>query len=124
MNRPQPDVYELPNLKVEFSFKKLIASVLSVVIFLILPIAGIDSLIRSSNAPPVTQGQVAGISTSTISSDNNIYILGQTIDLNSQSSILAIGGLILLGLAIILTIYLIIDSSLTSKPKHRKVKVR
>ena len=109
MSRPNPDVYELPRLKAELSFTKIIISIFSVFFFFIVPIV----LIEQSKNPTVQvdQGKVAGISNIPIE-ENTIFIFNQTINLNSQVGLLVILGIILLGISILLALYLAIDKPL------------
>lgn len=116
MNRPQPDTLILPNLKAEISIRKIIVACFSVFIFLILPIFIISQI--STPKESSNQGQVAGISTSSINTPSYIYLFGQSFDLNSQAGILVIAGILLFSIAFILIMFLAFDS-LKSKKKSR-----
>ena len=111
MARPQPDIYNLPNLEIDFSFKKLFFSIVFILFFLVAPIVIIDGTIKNTSSQ--NQAQVAGISTSTTEvSESYLYLFGQKFDLNSQAGVFAIAGLTLLGIAIILILFLLADSFL------------
>src|SRR5690554_5595274 len=111
-------VNELPKLKpIDLNTQKVVAIFVSVFLFFILPVAGIEHLnqtslinsydqnttqIAASNTNPVT-GRVAGVS-----DQNTNKILG--LYLNDEATLFLIGGIILIGISILLIIFLIVDS--------------
>lgn len=121
MNRPRPDVYEIPNLKPEMSLKKIVATFGAVFIFFVIPVVAIEAITHPNNLQNIS-GRVAGIST-TLSNEgtasNIINFFGLQINLNSQTGLIAMGGFLLVGIAIILAFYLLIET-LKSHPQQKK----
>jgi len=120
MSRPHPDDYKMPHLEADFAARKLIAGILSIVLFFIVPIVAIETIGQKLYTAS-SEAQVAGISTTTVNtSTSNLNLLGLEVNLNSQSGLLAIGGMVLFGIAIILVIYLVIDDNTKHKDSQSK----
>ena len=112
------DIYELPDLKVEMTFGKFVVIIASIFLFLILPINLINTYFpeinpnNSSIQEQSTEGRVAGVETSLTGDvdniDNQIPLLGD-FNLNSQSGVFVLLGLILIGISVLLTLYLFIS---------------
>src|SRR5688572_2635730 len=111
------DVEELPELKVNMTFGKFVMIIASVFIFLVLPIQVITTYFPQldPNKSQETEniGRVAGASTDlNNTSELKIPILNDSIDLNSQDGVFTILGMVLIGIAVILIVYLILESRL------------
>lgn len=80
------------------------------------------TLKNSTAAGTATTSKVAGASTTKSSVKGvesiNIPLINQTIDLNSQTGLLILLGLFLIGISILLTLYLLIDGA--REEEHRK----
>jgi len=111
MSRPQPDSYLITDLEINLNPRKSLAIIFSVFLFLVVPIVIIENIF---NRPANSAGQVAGISTTT-DTTSFIVLFGQRFDLNSQAGLLIIAATLLIGIAILLIIFLIIDSKRSRK---------
>lgn len=118
MSKPHPDDYKMTHLETDFSTKKIFALILSVLLFFVVPIITVESIGKQLSHNP-TEGNVAGVSTSQASATNSnvLNIFGANLNLNSQSGLLILGGVVLFGIAIILMIYLFIDNNAKNKSK-------
>lgn len=97
----------LPKFKVELTSGKVIAIIVMVCLFFILPVIVINTVSFKQNN---STGQVAGIATDRM----NSFVFPEItldIDLNNQPGVLILAGMILTGIGIIITLFLFIDSS-------------
>jgi len=110
------DIYELPKLRFNISFTKVAVVIATIFTFFVLPISFISNVLNDAGS---TSGRVAGVATN-ISKTNivEIPILNIAFNLNSQSGLLIIGGLILVGISAILMIYLLLDNAKYKKFKY------
>ncbi len=118
MSKPHPDDYKMTHLETDFSTKKIFALILSVLLFFVVPIVTIET-ISSKISKNISDGQVAGVSTTqtNFTNSNVLNLFGVSLNLNSQSGLLILGGVVLFGIAIILIIYLFIDNNAKNKSK-------
>ncbi|SRR5260221_2904732 len=107
---------DLPQLKVELDLPKFLVIIITLVFTLILPI-GVYYQVQNQTNQEIS-GQVAGISTTKQSTA--FTLLGFNIDLNSQTGVLILVGLLLFGISAILIMFLIIDNYKTGHPKKFK----
>lgn len=117
------DANELPKLKAEFTFGKFVFILVSIFLFIILPINIINTYVPQLNPSgsesqdnfEVSTGRVAGADSQqdivTTGNDLTIPFINVAIDLDSQSGSLILMGIVLLGISIILSIYLLVDST-------------
>ncbi|GIW58895.1 MAG: hypothetical protein KatS3mg086_180 [Candidatus Dojkabacteria bacterium] len=104
-----PDL--LPQLKPEITFAKVVTILVTITLFFALPAWLIETYIAPQPFNQQTQGQVAGITTddsSNISNNTNLPI--GSIDINSiQPQVFIVAGIILIGIALIVLLFLIFD---------------
>lgn len=102
---------DLPKLKVDFSFGKLIVSVVAVNLFLILPISIIEGTRNSLPTNIAEDGRVLGLTTEIHVKDSVEYTLfGVPFNPNSESGLLVVMGLILFGISLLILTFLIVDN--------------
>lgn len=108
----EPDL--LPQLKPDITFGKVVATIITLVLFLALPIGIIDTYIQPDNPQPQpvstsSTGQVAGVSTSSNSEDViTIPVIEYDLELESQGGLLILAGSVLIGIAIVMLMYVLV----------------
>lgn len=109
---------DLPKLKVDFNLGKFIATVIAINLFLILPISLIESTRNVANNNPkiAEDGRVLGLSSEVqVSQTSEYQLFGVAFDPNSESGLLVVMGLILLGISILILTFLIVDNYRSKK---------
>lgn len=111
---------DLPKLKVEFNLGKLIATVVAVNLFLILPISLVEnSRNNSSNTIAVSDsGRVLGLDSSAETITTTQYqVLGVAFDPQTENGLLVTIGLVLLGISFLILVFLIVDNQRSKRLK-------
>jgi hypothetical protein len=103
----EPDLF--PTLRPEITFSKIVATFVTITIFFALPAWAINSyFIQNTPHTAETTGQVAGVTSDDTIKSTNVNLFNLT-KLDTQPQIFIIGGTILIGIAIIVILYLLID---------------
>ncbi len=113
------DAYPTNNGKIQVSVVQLVVITLTLLVTFVLPAGAITYYRNQQNAAPYTAqalanrpqtGRVAGAAT-TATNIVHIPILNLDVNLATQAGVLLIGALLLAGIALIITIFLLITPS-------------
>lgn len=120
MYRTRPQ--DLPELKViDLTPARIVVIVATVFMFFVIPITVItqykndpqmfEKIANNLRGQPQQTGQVAGATTTTKKEEPSApKILGLEVDMNKESGIVFMVGLLLVGISIILIIFLVVDN--------------
>lgn len=97
---------DLPELKVvDLTVTRAVLIFISVTLFFVMPVLGITYV---QNTTPAPTPQVAGVNETTLAATSSTNVIG--IDLNSQAGLLLMIGIILVGIALIVTMFMIVEN--------------
>lgn len=101
------DIDKLPKLNIEIDFKKFFVTIFTIFLFFLLP----AYLIENNKTQNIQNfaGRVQGIDTINYG-EGTFEIFGKTFYINSEQGVFLLLGILLIGIAVILAIFLWIDN--------------